>query len=159
MSCGVADPSPLFPHSTPKRRSRQGRVNPESRTAVWPNGLDPAPELLHGDYEPVNARTSNRRALGSRSLTCQTPSQPSRLAVIQVPASLCSGRDYPDDSRGVIPMAKRMAGTDKRDHLIVVPYPRSRPWRRTEKPGVPLSQSVGPLASARVLESRGFARR
>lgn len=26
---------------------RQVRVDPESRTIVWPNGLDPAPELLH----------------------------------------------------------------------------------------------------------------
>lgn len=26
---------------------RQVRVDPESRTVTWPNGLDPAPELLH----------------------------------------------------------------------------------------------------------------
>jgi uncharacterized protein DUF2442 len=31
---------------------RQARVDHEARTVVWPNGLDPAPELLHGDYEP-----------------------------------------------------------------------------------------------------------
>jgi Protein of unknown function (DUF2442) len=36
---------------------RQVTVDDEARTAVWPNGLDPAPELphpelLHGDYEP-----------------------------------------------------------------------------------------------------------
>jgi hypothetical protein len=28
-------------------------VDEEARTVVWPNGLDPAPELLHGDCEPV----------------------------------------------------------------------------------------------------------
>ena len=28
---------------------RQARVDDEARTVVWPNGLDPAPELLHGD--------------------------------------------------------------------------------------------------------------
>lgn len=26
---------------------RQVTVDPESRTITWPNGLDPAPELLH----------------------------------------------------------------------------------------------------------------
>ncbi|MDQ3677914.1 MAG: DUF2442 domain-containing protein [Actinomycetota bacterium] len=31
---------------------RQARVDDEARTVIWPNGLDPAPELLHGDYEP-----------------------------------------------------------------------------------------------------------
>lgn len=34
---------------------RQVRVADEARTVVWPNGLDPAPELLHGDYEPLAA--------------------------------------------------------------------------------------------------------
>jgi hypothetical protein len=32
---------------------RQVRVDDEARTVVWPNCLDPAPELLHGDYEPA----------------------------------------------------------------------------------------------------------
>jgi hypothetical protein len=27
---------------------RQARVDDEARTVVWPNGLDPAPELLYG---------------------------------------------------------------------------------------------------------------
>jgi hypothetical protein len=40
---------------------RQVRVDDESRTIVWPNGLDPAPELLHGDYEPMNASASDSR--------------------------------------------------------------------------------------------------
>jgi hypothetical protein len=37
---------------------RQARVDEEARTVVWPNGLDPAPELLHGDYEPAQAGSS-----------------------------------------------------------------------------------------------------
>lgn len=33
----------------------QVRLDPEARTVVWPNGLDLAPEVLHGDYEPNEA--------------------------------------------------------------------------------------------------------
>lgn len=32
---------------------RRVRIDEELRTIVWPNGLDPSPELLH-DYVPVD---------------------------------------------------------------------------------------------------------
>jgi Protein of unknown function (DUF2442) len=32
---------------------RQVHVDDEARTIVWPNGLDPDPDVLHGDFEPV----------------------------------------------------------------------------------------------------------
>jgi len=34
---------------------RRVRVDPEAGTIVWPNGLDPDPLVLHGDYEAETA--------------------------------------------------------------------------------------------------------
>jgi hypothetical protein len=31
----------------------QVKVDPESRTVAWPNGLDLDPAVLHGDFEPA----------------------------------------------------------------------------------------------------------
>lgn len=33
----------------------QVRVDGESRTVVWPNGLGLDPEVLHGDFEPADS--------------------------------------------------------------------------------------------------------
>ena len=41
---------------------RQVRVDDEARTALWPNGLDPAPELLHGDCEPAVPEEAHSQA-------------------------------------------------------------------------------------------------
>lgn len=51
---GTASGSLLEPLSDPSYFAKV-RVDAEAGTVVWPNGLDLAPEVLHGDYEP-NAR-------------------------------------------------------------------------------------------------------
>ncbi len=51
---GTARGTLLEPLSDPSYFA-QVRVDREARTVVWPNGLDLAPEVLHGDYEPNEA--------------------------------------------------------------------------------------------------------
>lgn len=58
---GAAHGSLLAPLSDPAYFA-QVTVDADSRTVVWPNGLDLAPEVLHGDYEPD-------RDLGFRDIT------------------------------------------------------------------------------------------
>ena len=41
---------------------KQVRVDDDARTIVWPNGLDPAPELLHGGEEAIAALGRQRPA-------------------------------------------------------------------------------------------------
>jgi hypothetical protein len=40
-------------------------VDEELGTVVWPNGADLDPLVLHGDYEPMAATDTRRKALGS----------------------------------------------------------------------------------------------
>jgi len=39
----------------------QARIDEDARTLVWPKGLDPAPELLHGDHEPASPKRTQDR--------------------------------------------------------------------------------------------------
>ena len=48
---GEAEGSLLLPLDDPEYFA-QVRVDHDARTVVWPNGLDLAPEVLHGDHEP-----------------------------------------------------------------------------------------------------------
>lgn len=48
---GEARGSLLLPLDDPAYFA-QVRVDDEAHTVVWPNGLDLAPEVLHGDHEP-----------------------------------------------------------------------------------------------------------
>jgi Protein of unknown function (DUF2442) len=41
---------------------RQVRVDDEARTVMWPNGLDPAPELLHGDCKPAASEGTHSKS-------------------------------------------------------------------------------------------------
>ena len=41
---------------------RQVRADDELRTLVWPNGLDPAPEMLHGDLKPIETAAQRSAA-------------------------------------------------------------------------------------------------
>jgi hypothetical protein len=40
-------------------------IDPESRTVVWPNGVDLDPAVLHGDFEPAG-RAHFRNVTGAR---------------------------------------------------------------------------------------------
>jgi hypothetical protein len=37
---------------------RRVRVDEEARTIVWPNGLDPDPDMLHDDYRLIRQQAS-----------------------------------------------------------------------------------------------------
>lgn len=51
---GEATGSLVSPLDDPEYFARV-RVDTDGGTVVWPNGLDLAPEVLHGDYEPDNS--------------------------------------------------------------------------------------------------------
>jgi hypothetical protein len=41
---------------------RRVRVDEQSRTIVWPNGLDPDPDMLHDDYRTAARATAQAEA-------------------------------------------------------------------------------------------------
>jgi hypothetical protein len=60
------------------------RVDKESRTIVWPNGFDPDPDVLHGDYAPappsklrvITLSRSETHAPPGRGLTAKLTAKP-----------------------------------------------------------------------------------
>jgi hypothetical protein len=43
------------------------RIDEEAGTVVWPNGLDPAPEILHGDLETIGPASVEQRGAVPRT--------------------------------------------------------------------------------------------
>jgi len=52
---------------------RQARVDVEARTVVWPNGLDPDPYVLHGDYPPAAPSALRVRPLDGHREQAESP--------------------------------------------------------------------------------------
>lgn len=44
---------------------RQARIDDEARTVVWPNGLDPDPYVLHGDFPAAGPSGLRVRRIGA----------------------------------------------------------------------------------------------
>jgi len=42
---------------------RRVRVDEQARTIVWPNGLDPDPDMLHDDYQTAVPTTAHARGV------------------------------------------------------------------------------------------------
>ena len=55
IDCGCLQPGTLGEPLRDPEYFREVKVDDELRTIVWPNGLDPAPELLHGEIRPASA--------------------------------------------------------------------------------------------------------
>jgi hypothetical protein len=49
-------------HPPPHFHAQYGEYVAQIELGTWPNGLDPAPELLHGDYESATADGSRSQA-------------------------------------------------------------------------------------------------
>ena len=60
---------------------RRARVDEEARTVVWPNGLDPVPELLHGGNERPASPSGYEPELVEISRHAGTTQRPRRGAL------------------------------------------------------------------------------
>ena len=65
---------------------RRARVDEEARTVVWPNGLDPVPELLHGGYEPPASPSGYEPELVKISRHAGTTQRPRREPYMRLSA-------------------------------------------------------------------------
>jgi Protein of unknown function (DUF2442) len=88
---------------------RQVRVDHDARTIAWPNRLDPAPELLHGGQESIDALNRQRTAAYTLWRSPSTP-LPVTLMPLLACAKCCGGQHLELGATAIWPLDRRVQG-------------------------------------------------